>query len=107
MKKSPLTLTPSFTPTRSAAALALMLVLTLSPAMARAAVPAPAPSPTLDPSLPQACTVLLDGDRPRTRCVLSRDKSMEKAPGEKGAPVIWDRLITDPTTLRTLTTHTA
>lgn len=105
MKKSPLT--PTLTPNRSAAALALMLALTLTPAMARATIPAPAPSPTLDPSLPQACTVLLEGDRPRTRCVLSHDKTMEKAPLERGAPVIWDRLITDPTTLRTLTTHTA
>lgn len=57
--------------------------------------------------LPKACQTLVHDGQTRVRCVISGDADMERAPLELGAPVIWDRVITDPGTLKTLQTEYA
>jgi len=52
--------------------------------------------------LPKACAMVLKGEQPRVRCVVSGDQGLEKQPPEVGSKVIWDRIISDPDTLREL-----
>ncbi|WP_404995042.1 hypothetical protein [Cupriavidus pauculus] len=52
--------------------------------------------------LPKACAMVLKGEQPRVRCVVSGDQGLEKQPPEVGSQVIWDRIISDPDTLRDL-----
>ena len=46
--------------------------------------------------------MVMQGEQPRVRCVVSGDQDLEKQPPEVGSQVIWDRIISDPDTLREL-----
>ncbi|RZT31416.1 hypothetical protein [Cupriavidus agavae] len=81
----------------------LVALLALAPLLASASIASPAPVSPVGKTAPAACIVLLGGTQARRHCVESGDMAIVKQPAAAlGAPVIWDRIIVDPTTRGTL-----